>query len=431
MFAGTGPAQCGQMVISNYYTNDRRARTRLRQLDRPDDGVADLRQTGRCRRPAAMYRFARRSAPALQRSGIKAAECRGFWAGRVTERPDPVQQLRMAQGTVKWFNAEKGFGFIAQADGGDDVFVHYSAIQTQGYKSLDENQKVEFDVTQGPKGPQAENVRPVLALAAGSFSDEPTSRGSSGGSRDVRADASTTWHVVGLMGLPVPRGALKREPQVAHTEDAGPRARRVAEQFEVERYSVEDNVLMVTIATGGEPADVTSVDGPIAIDVYVDSEAPRPAIVQDIDDLAERLGFEPPVDVDVRRGSFFRRAEASAKKALTSDAAREWKEKAERAAELKVLERQQAEVDAINANSLVGLMAELRESPEMRASARVGALLALKYHDGSGPVVVGKVLTHAEMRALDKFSGVITQPDRALAMLALAVAELDSGESPE
>ncbi len=67
----------------------------------------------------------------------------------------------MAQGTVKWFNAETGVGFIAQEDGGDDVFVHYSAIQTQGYKSLDENQKVEFDVTSGPKGPQAENVRPI------------------------------------------------------------------------------------------------------------------------------------------------------------------------------------------------------------------------------------------------------------------------------
>ena len=67
----------------------------------------------------------------------------------------------MAQGTVKWFNAEKGFGFIAQEDGGDDVFVHYSAIQSQGYKSLDENQKVEFDLTQGPKGPQASNVRPI------------------------------------------------------------------------------------------------------------------------------------------------------------------------------------------------------------------------------------------------------------------------------
>ena len=66
----------------------------------------------------------------------------------------------MAQGSVKWFNAEKGFGFIAQDGGGADVFVHFSAIQSSGYKSLDENQKVEFDLAQGPKGPQAENVRP-------------------------------------------------------------------------------------------------------------------------------------------------------------------------------------------------------------------------------------------------------------------------------
>jgi CspA family cold shock protein len=79
----------------------------------------------------------------------------------MASRPDNRKKSIMAQGTVKWFNAEKGFGFIAQEDGGDDVFVHYSAIQTNGYKSLDENQKVEFDVTQGPKGPQAENVRPV------------------------------------------------------------------------------------------------------------------------------------------------------------------------------------------------------------------------------------------------------------------------------
>ena len=67
----------------------------------------------------------------------------------------------MAQGTVKWFNAEKGFGFIAPADGGADVFVHFSAIQSSGYRSLEENQQVEFEVTQGQKGPQASDVRPL------------------------------------------------------------------------------------------------------------------------------------------------------------------------------------------------------------------------------------------------------------------------------
>lgn len=67
----------------------------------------------------------------------------------------------MASGSVKWFNGEKGFGFIAQDDGGPDVFVHYSEIQGSGFKSLDEGQRVEFEVGQGPKGPQAQRVRAV------------------------------------------------------------------------------------------------------------------------------------------------------------------------------------------------------------------------------------------------------------------------------
>ena len=71
------------------------------------------------------------------------------------------EEWQVAQGTVKWFNAEKGYGFIAVEGGGADVFVHYSAIAMTGYRSLEEGQKVEFDVTQGQKGPQAENVRPM------------------------------------------------------------------------------------------------------------------------------------------------------------------------------------------------------------------------------------------------------------------------------
>jgi CspA family cold shock protein len=67
----------------------------------------------------------------------------------------------VAQGTVKWFNAEKGFGFITPDGGGADVFVHHSAIEMNGYRSLDENQRVSFEITQGAKGPQAEHVQPV------------------------------------------------------------------------------------------------------------------------------------------------------------------------------------------------------------------------------------------------------------------------------
>lgn len=67
----------------------------------------------------------------------------------------------MATGTVKWFNSEKGFGFIEQDGGGADVFVHYSAISGGGYRELQEGQQVEFEITQGQKGPQAANVHPL------------------------------------------------------------------------------------------------------------------------------------------------------------------------------------------------------------------------------------------------------------------------------
>jgi CspA family cold shock protein len=73
---------------------------------------------------------------------------------------DQKEGTLVATGVVKWFSSEKGYGFISQ-EGGPDVFVHYTAIQGSGYRNLEENQKVEFEVTQGQKGPQAANVRPI------------------------------------------------------------------------------------------------------------------------------------------------------------------------------------------------------------------------------------------------------------------------------
>jgi cold shock protein len=81
----------------------------------------------------------------------------------------------MAQGTVKWFNGDKGYGFIA-VEGGPDVFVHFRAITGGGYRSLEEGQKVEFDIRQGQKGPQAENVRVI----SGTERERPVARGRGG-----------------------------------------------------------------------------------------------------------------------------------------------------------------------------------------------------------------------------------------------------------
>jgi CspA family cold shock protein len=102
--------------------------------------------------------------PLLYRSARSASDVRDHGRERDTRPRDSkgpsartIVGAHVAQGTVKWFNAEKGFGFIA-VDGGQDVFVHYSSIQMDGYKSLEEGQRVSFEVIQGAKGPQADAV---------------------------------------------------------------------------------------------------------------------------------------------------------------------------------------------------------------------------------------------------------------------------------
>jgi CspA family cold shock protein len=101
-------------------------------------------------RPLGRYRSAQRFASSLLVSAL-----------RVSQRTQPGGRQHMPTGTVKWFSDEKGFGFITPDDAGKDLFVHHSAIQGDGYKSLAEGAKVSYDAEQGPKGPAAANVLPV------------------------------------------------------------------------------------------------------------------------------------------------------------------------------------------------------------------------------------------------------------------------------
>jgi cold shock protein len=105
--------------------------------------------------------YLRRSAVSKGLLAVRYSSVRSSLSAKMVGRTHCVQEERVASGTVKWFNSEKGFGFIQQDDGGADVFVHYSAIASSGYRELAEGQKVEYDVTQGQKGPQADNVRGV------------------------------------------------------------------------------------------------------------------------------------------------------------------------------------------------------------------------------------------------------------------------------
>jgi CspA family cold shock protein len=119
----------------------------------PDDAAPRFLLPFSPRAPIAVFQLRAVPSPRCH-AGCRDGQRQGPDGGR-------KEGSHVATGTVKWFSPEKGFGFITPEDGSADVFVHFSAITGEGYRNLEENQKVEYDVTQGQKGPQAANVRPV------------------------------------------------------------------------------------------------------------------------------------------------------------------------------------------------------------------------------------------------------------------------------
>jgi len=117
------------------------------------------------RSPDALFGHWKASRSPLTIACDPPARCLDFnLRARRGKRPHPVAAIskeQMSTGTVKWFNDAKGFGFITQDNGGEDVFCHHTAIAAEGFRTLAEGQKVSFDVTKGPKGLQAQNVKPV------------------------------------------------------------------------------------------------------------------------------------------------------------------------------------------------------------------------------------------------------------------------------
>ena len=320
-----------------------------------------------------------------------------------TERDDS-----MAQGTVKWFNPEKGFGLIAQDEGGE-VFVHYSAIQAQGYKSLDENQKVEFDITQGPKGPQAENVRVA----------------SVGGGRPDRSRAASDLPGSGPGGTGSPwRPDTVKRGAAAVT----PSPRDLPNAMQVRTTSLETpNGVFVRVRVPGGP-DVKSdlVFDEVDFDVYADiDEAAAAPLIDAVDRLAELLGYRDITETDRVLGSIWRRAKGVATDALTSEELRERLRLVERAIELAQVDARQAEVDGALADAAATLLAELKECE--RACVKIGSLLILRYPDNRGPVTVVVQLTQMQLRALREYPAVLHDPAAALDAMAVAVAELSAG----
>lgn len=168
--------------------------------------------------------------------------------------------------------------------------------------------------------------------------------------------------------------------------------------------------------------------GTVSVDAYIktDDEVLQQAVLTAVDALVADAGFDGPFDVEVRRGSIFRRSRAALRRGIDSAEVPQRLAKVERALELNYLDRHQAEVDATKAGAVQQLLDSLANVPQ--ACIRVGSIFLLKYENTRGPVVLIRTLSQLEIHALEKYPEIQTDPPKALEALATAVAALEPAD---
>jgi len=281
------------------------------------------------------------------------------------------RENRPASGTVKWFNAEKGFGFITQDGGGPDVFVHYSEIQASGFKSLDEGERVEFEVGHGQKAPQAHRVRAIAGYQGDPDEPEPPKVGRSPQSEPSRVRLT----------------AASKELRVAY-EASRSGHRHIFQN--IERATSED-----------EPPTL-----PVSIYLASDVNAGEVelALVELLDDIGADITETMPPIV----GSWLGLRLSRFRRWLSSDQADEVIARLERTIQVRLLEQPQAEVDSKQAEAVARLITALEKQES--ACIQVGSLFVIKV-DGT---VVARNLSVLEMSFLNRNPSVLKTPRQVL-----------------
>ncbi|GGT45950.1 hypothetical protein GCM10010176_106380 [Nonomuraea spiralis] len=270
----------------------------------------------------------------------------------------------MAQGIVKWFNADKGFGFIA-VDGGKDVFVHYSAIMSDGYRSLEVGQRVEFEITQGQTGPQADAVR-VAVGAAEAYEEGPRT--------SPPARTPEPHH------QPPP-------PTFSHESSGWP-------------FSPSGAPHVTPPRQPNAPGEI----GEIPVSIYLEDDSASSEIESTVRAVLREAGFEVTTDHPPVWGSWFKRMFARAKETVAEAGLDGVAEKAARALELEQLQRRQATVNEMNLNAVANLIGQLSNQPS--AVVRLGSVLLVK----TPTDLLVRELTLDEVRHLEANPGLLKDP---------------------